>query len=123
MSKVYFCKFTHKNTGKVFYKFGHTNNYDVLQRFDTKFDNRYGLFEITCVASIVGELDWVKGVEHAFKAIYPKNIWLEDYLNEGNWDELSGITEIVNLNDEQYQQARKAFYNIKEQLKKEKEWR
>ena len=122
MAKVYFCKFVHKNTGKVFFKFGHTSNSDALKRFDVKFDKRYGDFDISCVASIWGEYGWVRGVENTFKAIFPKNIWLENYLGEGNWDNLSGITEIVDLNQDQYQQAVKAFYNIKEQLKKEKEW-
>jgi len=122
MAKVYFCKFVHKSTGKVFFKFGHTSKSDALERFNVKYDERYGDFNISCVASIWGELEWVKGVEHAFKAIYPKNIWLEDYLGEGNWNRLSGITEIVELNEQQYQQAVKAFYNIKDQLNKEKEW-
>jgi hypothetical protein len=116
MAKVYFCKFVHKNTGKVFYKFGHTSKWDVLERFDTKFDTRYGDFNITCVASIVGSLEWCQSVEEIFKSIFPKNIWLEKYLGEGNWDNFSGITEIVDLTPEQYDNARQAFYNLKKKV-------
>ena len=122
MAKAYFCKFVHKKTGKVFYKWGHTSKWDVLARFDTKFDERYGLFEITCIASIVGELEWCKSIEESFKSKYPKNIWLEKYLGEGDWNNLSGITEIVDLSPEQYDNARVAFYELKRKKNKMKKY-
>ena len=113
MAKVYFCKFVHKRTGKTFFKFGHTSKWDALERFNTKYDTRYGDFDITCIASIMGTLEWCQAVEETFKAIFPKNIWLERYLGEGNWDNFSGITEIVDLSNDQYENARNAFYKLK----------
>ena len=118
MTKLYMCKFVHKNTQKIFYKFGFSNKWDVLERFDTKYDSRYGDFDINCVASIVGTMEWCQTAEEIFKSMFPKNIWLEEYLGEGNWDNFSGITEIVDLTPEQYENARIAFYNLKKKSKK-----
>ena len=122
MAKAYFCKFIHKSTGKIFYKFGHTSLNDALRRFDIKYDTRYGEFDISCVASIYGDIEMCQGIEYVFKALYPKNIWLENYLGEGNWNNFSGITEIVSLNQEEYDKVRKAFYNIKEQISEAKNY-
>ena len=123
MAKVYMIKLVDKKTKKVFYKFGHTTKSDVLERFNVKYDPRYGEFEITCIASQWGTLEWCKGVEHAFKAMFPKNIWLEEFFGDGRkWDNFSGITEVVYLTEERYNQARQMFYRLKDQLKKEEEW-
>jgi hypothetical protein len=114
MAKVYFCRFTDKTTKKVFYKFGHTKYADVLKRFDTQFDERYGHFDIKCVASIAGDLHWCIEIEELFKTLFPKNIWLEEFFNdERTWDEFSGITEIVELNENEYARICKAFYKLK----------
>lgn len=114
MAKVYFCKFTDKKTQKVFYKFGHTKYKDALMRFDTKYEPRYGDFDIKCVASIVGELHWCIEIEEMLKVLFPKNLWLEEYLGDGRqWDDFSGITEIVNLSELEYQRICKAFYKVK----------
>jgi len=43
--------------------------------------------------TIYGPLDEMKGIEESFKAFYPKNIWLEE--------KISGVTEIVVLNQQQ----------------------
>jgi hypothetical protein len=117
MAKVYFCKFVDKKTRKVFYKFGHTRNSDVLDRFDTMYDKRYGEFDITCVASIRGDLAWCQQIEEMFKAMYPKNLWLEEFLgDQRSWDLLSGITEIVDLAPEDYTRVRNGFYKLKQMI-------
>jgi hypothetical protein len=116
MAKVYLCKFTDKKTGKFFFKFGHTSKFDVLERFHTKFDQRYGEFEIKAVCSIKGDLAWCQQVEEEFKVKYPKNIWLENFLgDERKWDNFSGITEIVSLSEARYKEAVKSMYSLKEQ--------
>lgn len=114
MAKVYFCKFTDKQTNKIFYKFGHTSKNDVLERFHISYDERYGEFDIKVICSIYGELAWCKQIEEIFKALYPKNIWLEDYLGDvRQWNNLSGITEIVYLASDEYNKIRTAFYKVK----------
>jgi hypothetical protein len=119
MAKVYFCKFVDKKTQKIFYKFGHTTKNDVLDRFDVSYDQRYGEFDITCVASIRGELNWCIQIEEMFKAMYPKNLWLEEFLGDQRiWDQLSGITEIVVLTPTDYERVRKGFYKLKDTLSK-----
>jgi hypothetical protein len=115
MAKVYFCKFVDKKTHKVFYKFGHTTKNDVLDRFDPNYDQRYTEFDITCVASIRGELSWCIQIEEMFKAMYPKNLWLEEFLgDQRTWDQLSGITEIVDLAPWDYERVRNGFYKLKQ---------
>lgn len=114
MAKVYFCKFTDKKTCKVFYKFGHTSKDDVLDRFNTVYDQRYGEFNIKAVCSIRGDLKWCQQIEEIFKALYPKNIWLEEFFgDQRTWDSFSGITEIVELSDSEYNKVTKAFYAVK----------
>ena len=116
MAKVYLVKFTDKRTSKFFYKFGHTSKYDVLERFHTKFDDRYGEFDIKAICSIKGDLAWCQQVEEEYKATYPKNIWLEDFLgDERKWDHFSGITEIVSLSDTDYKEIVRSLYKLKEQ--------
>jgi hypothetical protein len=115
MAKVYFCKFTDKKTGKFFYKFGHTTKSDVLERFHVKYDARYGEFNIKAICSIWGDKNWCQDVEEIYKARYPKNIWLEDFFGDDRkWDNFSGITEIVYLDDLTYKWAVKSFYKLKE---------
>lgn len=115
MAKVYFCKFTDKKTNKIFYKFGHTQKMDVIERFDHKYDNRYDQFNIKVVCSIKGDLKWCIQIEELFKKLFPKNIWLEEFFNdERKWDNLSGITEIVHLTPEDYRRILEAFYKLKE---------
>lgn len=114
MAKVYFCKFTDKKTGYFFYKFGHTSKDDVLDRFDVKYDSRYGEFNIKAICSIRGDIKWCQQTEEMFKALFPKNIWLEEYFgDERTWDNFSGITEIVDLTEDEYKKVTNAFYAIK----------
>lgn len=115
MAKVYFCQFTDKKTGKFFFKFGHTSKNDVLERFSPLYDSRYGEFDIKVICSIRGELKWCQQIEEIFKVLYPKNIWLEDFLgDEREWNNFSGITEIVHLTEQEYNRVRIAFYKVKE---------
>ena len=119
MAKVYFCKFTDKKTGKFFYKFGHTSKNDVMERFNIKYDPRYGEFQIQVICSIRGDLNWCQETEEIYKFNYPKNIWLEEYFgDERTWDNFSGITEVVALDDLKYKRVVKSFYSLKEQQDK-----
>ena len=78
------------------------------------FDSRYSEFDIKCVASIVGDLTWCQQIEEVFKALFPKNIWLEEFFaDERTWNDFSGITEIVSLADDEYERIRNAFYKLK----------
>ena len=114
MAKVYFCRFTDKKTNNVFYKFGHTRKSDVLERFDPKYDPRYGEFEIKAQCSIRGDVKWCIQIEELFKSLFPKNIWLEEYLGDDrSWNNLSGITEIVSLSSSDYERVLQAFYKVK----------
>lgn len=115
MAKVYLCQFTDKLTGKFFFKFGHTSKDDVLDRFDVKYDPRYGEFNIKVICSIRGELKWCQQTEEIFKILHPKNIWLEDYFgDERTWNDFSGITEIVSLTEQEYNKVRAAFYKVRD---------
>jgi hypothetical protein len=116
MAKAYFVQFTDKITKKVFYKFGHTSYNDALRRFQYP---EYDSFDIKCIASLYGQLETVQLIELFFLAAYPKNIWLEEYLgDERTWDNFSGITEIVTLDETKYKEALKTFYRLKEMVKK-----
>lgn len=91
--KMYFARFTNKATNEVdFYKFGHTASYDAMDRF-TYAPEQYAKWEIKIMKSIYGPLEQMKGVEEAFKAFYPKNLWIDE--------KVSGVTEIVTLTKEQ----------------------
>lgn len=118
MSKAYMMEFTDRKTGKQFYKFGVTRHHDALKRFARP---EYNDFDIKCVASIVGNDEAVIFLESALLAFFPKNIWLEEYLgDERQWDNFSGITEIVSLTEDQYKLAVRIFYNVKTRVNK---WR
>lgn len=90
--KMYFARFKNKQTGKVeFYKFGHTSSYDAMDRF--KYDpEQYSKWDIKIMKTVYGPLEEMKGIEETFKAMYPKNIWIEE--------KVSGVTEIVNIQDQ-----------------------
>lgn len=115
MPKLYMMEFTDTVTNKTFYKFGWTNHHDALSRFS---DPVYDAFKKKCVASLTHpDVAVVKALELAFLCMFPKNIWLEEFLgDERTWDNFSGITEIVHLTDEEYQRAVRVFYNVKKRL-------
>ena len=108
-------EFTDKVTSKKFYKFGWTSHSDALQRFK---DPVYDSFDKKCVASLSHQsLEVVKALELAFLCMFPKNIWLEEFLGDDRkWDNFSGITEIVHLDDQEYHRAVRVFYNVKKRL-------
>lgn len=106
--KVYFMEFLDRKSGRLFYKIGITQHGDALDRFSVENDTRWSQFFISCKASF-----WVRGTdseevraraeayEKYLHSEYPKNIWLEQYLDDDldprNWNDLHGITEIVAL--------------------------
>lgn len=119
MAKTYMMEFADRKTGKRFYKFGYTQHTDALKRFDRP---EYKDFDIKCIASIYGSAEAAVFLESALLEFFPKNIWLEDYLGDSRqWDNFSGITEIVSLSEEQYKQAVRIFYNVKKRVEKWKQ--
>ena len=93
LGKMYLARFTNKETKKVdFYKFGHTSSWDAADRF--KHDpEQYSKWDIKIMKTVAGPIEEMRGVEEAFKAFYPKNLWVEE--------KISGVTEIVTLNQTQ----------------------
>ena len=122
--KVYFVEFTHKETRKKFYKFGITKYGDVMKRFSqeesVKFGNdpnQYADFNIRVIASAWSDFDKAAEQEKILLKRYPKNIWVEEYLGVTNKTyKFSGVTECVNLTNDQVIEARKYMYNLR------KEW-
>jgi len=93
LGKMYLARFTNKETKEIdFYKFGHTSSWDAADRFKYE-PEQYSKWEIKIMKTIAGPLDEMKGIEEAFKAFYPKNLWVEE--------KISGVTEIVTLSREQ----------------------
>lgn len=93
LGKMYFARFTNIETDNVdFYKFGHTSSWDAADRFKHS-PEQYSKWDIKIMKTIAGPIDEMKGIEEAFKAFYPKNLWLEE--------KISGVTEIVTLTREQ----------------------
>jgi len=119
--KIYFVEFTHKQTQKKFYKFGITQYGDVMKRFSKeesiKFNNdpnQYEDFNIRVLASAWNSYDEVLAQEKILLDMFPKNIWLEEYLGtpEKNY-KFSGVTEIVNLDSSRVKTARDYVYNLR----------
>lgn len=88
--KVYFARFTNKQTKQIFYKFGHTKSYDAMDRF-TYEPEQYSKWDIKIMCTVYGPLDQMIGIEEALKAIYPKNLWIDE--------KISGVTEIVEFKE------------------------
>ena len=113
--KFYFVKFTHTETNKDFYKFGITSKIDVLERFNTSYDERYGDFYIKVMYSAYGSDEQVRKVESTFLKAFPKNFILETYLEKpyGFYNGLSGITETVVLTRSKVDRIMSILQNIK----------
>ena len=113
--KFYFVKFIHAETNKDFYKFGITSKIDVLERFNTNYDERYGDFYIRVLYSAYGSDEQVRKVESTFLKAFPKNFILETYLGKpfGFYDGLSGITETVVLTRPDVDRIMNILQNIK----------
>ena len=122
--KIYLVEFTHKQTQKKFYKFGITKYGDVMKRFSieesVRFNNhpnQYEDFNIRVLASAWNDYDEVYEQEKILLNMFPKNIWLEEYLGtpEKNY-KFSGVTEIVRMDSATVKRARDYIYNLR------KEW-
>lgn len=113
--KFYFVKFTHAETNKDFYKFGITSKIDVLERFNTNYDERYGDFYIKVLYSAYGSDEQVRKVESTFLKAFPKNFILETYLEKpyGFYNGLSGVTETVVLTRPDVDRIMNILQNIK----------
>ena len=87
--KMYLARFTNRETREIeFYKFGHTHSYDAMDRF-TYAPEQYAKWDIKIMKTVYGPLEQMKGIEETFKALYPKNLWIDE--------KVSGVTEIVKL--------------------------
>jgi len=95
----YFIKLNHKKSNKSLYKFGVSANFE--KRFSTDYDSRYGDFDIELINSIDVNNEASLMIESRFLEVRPKNIYVEQYLGmpKGYYDGLSGITEMVVLED------------------------
>jgi hypothetical protein len=121
--KIYFVEFTHKQSGKKFYKFGITKYGDVMKRFSKeesiRFKNdpdQYDDFNIRVIASAWNEYDQVSEQEKILLNKYPKNIWVEEYVGVTDKTyKFSGVTECVSLTYDQVVEARKYMYNLREE--------
>ena len=119
--KIYLVEFTNKQTQKKFYKFGITKYGDVMKRFSieesVRFNNdpnQYEDFNIRVLASAWNDYDEVYEQEKILLNMFPKNIWLEEYLGtpEKNY-KFSGVTEIVRMDSATVQRARDYIYNLR----------
>ena len=120
--KVYFVEFTHKQTKKKFHKFGITKYGDVLKRFTAEESarfgnnpNQYSDFDIRVIASAwtntTGECEQQ---EKFLQRMFPKNIWVEDYLAvKDKQYKFSGVTEVVSLSETEVELAKKYFYRLR----------
>lgn len=113
--RLYFVKFEHKESKKVFHKFGITK-YTVSGRFNSRVNNsayygdryKYDEFNITEIFNIQGTEKFVKEKESILKQIFPKNFIFETYLNKpyGYFSNgFTGITEAVILIESDVQKA------------------
>ena len=76
--------------------------------------NQYEDFMIRVLASAWNSYEEVSVQEKILLDMFPKNIWLEEYLGtpEKNY-KFSGVTEIVNLDSSQVKTARDYVYNLR----------
>ena len=79
--------------------------------------NHYEDFIIRVLASAWNDYDEVYEQEKILLNMFPKNIWLEEYLGtpEKNY-KFSGVTEIVRMDNATVKRARDYVYNLR------KEW-
>lgn len=118
--KVYFARFTNKESGDVeFYKFGHTSSYDAMDRF-TYDPEQYSKWDIKIMKTVYGPIEQMKGIEQTLRAFFPKNLWVEE--------KISGVTEIVRLEQHQInkiisvmESLNSFYYKERERLKTESE--
>lgn len=121
---LYFVKFTERVCGKSFYKFGYTGQ-NVQKRFDPYFANsryfddrfKYLEFSIEEISTVMCTLDFAKRAEKLLKDKFPKNFYLETYLNKPyNYynNGFTGITEVVLLSDELVSEIKDTYKKLSE---------
>jgi hypothetical protein len=104
--KVYLAKFVIGD--RVAYKIGHTKYFNAIKRFE---DKQYSIFDSVTILrdiNIQHENAYTarlvaSAVEATLQCVYPKNFRLEEYfqMQENAFDNLSGITEMFVLVDNQ----------------------
>jgi len=108
---MYFAEFTDTETGKIFYKFGHTSFTDAQIRLDY-ITNEFPKFKARVLAGAYHhDIAKCQGAEMAFQVLYPKNFWLEE--------KISGITECVELESETKKKVIQAVRKLNDRFKKE----
>ena len=79
--------------------------------------NQYEDFNIRVLASAWNNFDEVSEQEKILLNMFPKNIWLEEYLGTPDKNyKFSGVTEIVRMDSANVKRARDYIYNLR------KEW-
>jgi hypothetical protein len=112
--KFYAITLVHNKTGKKIRKFGLTSKYDIVERFNPKYKNNSHYNEFT----IKPDFSWnlndndAQKLEHEFIFRYPKNFYLESYLclPYNHFDDFSGITELVIIDDPEWKNILKELY-------------
>ena len=108
---MYFAEFTDTETGNTFTKFGHTGHNDAMIRLN-RICEEFPKFTARVLAGAYhNDLAKVQGAEEAFKALYPKNLWLDE--------KISGITEICKVNNMERKQIIDAVMRLNKAFKKE----
>jgi len=112
MPKVYFAEFTNTKNNDVFQKMGHTGKNDAMIRLNY-IKEEHPHFNIRVLAAAYHhDINKCRGAEEAFKAMFPKNIMIED--------KISGVTEIYKCKDnsERYSIIQ-AFRRLNDKFKRE----
>ncbi len=111
MAKFYLVKFTNTIKYNVFYKSGHTEFYDVMDRMKYIL-KEFPQFEVDVLCSAYHrDIEKVKEAERDFQKRYPKNFWMPE--------KISGITECVKLEGERYYEALRYAYELRDRLYKD----
>lgn len=103
--KLYLVRFSEKSSSRrVFYKFGVTRHYDVMERF---LSEEYNDWCIDVVCSAYGPGGLVKRSERYLLDKYSKNLWIDK--------PISGVTEIVFLSRDEVIKATKLILHLREE--------
>ncbi len=106
--KFYFVRLTHI-TGEVFYKFGVTRSYDVLDRFSQKYPERIGYkdFTIKVMLSYYTDEENALLIEDFFLKKFPPSF--SEILSKYNTNTLTDLTEFRTLN---YSDVQSVFNDV-----------
>lgn len=116
--KFYFVELTHKKSGHIFYKFGITQNKDVLNRFTNIYPEREGYqnFNIRVLYSENLDKNEAKKKEKEFLSRYTNIPNIPSIVKDGfdyNSRNTSGITEWRVLNTSQKNELLRKLYESK----------